>query len=150
MIELQEIPLPPAPPWTPQTAGWAVVAALALAALAWGSWRAWRRYRANAYRRDALRELAEIERAGELSLLPALLKRCALAIAPRDQVASLSGDPWLAWLDARCPAAGFSAAPGRTLLGIAYASRDARVDADQAGALLRAARTWVRGHRARV
>ena len=153
---LQEIPLPPPPAWTPQTPGWWIVAALLVALLAWGVARFVRHRRANRYRRDALRELAEIERAcadparrrAALARLAALPKRCALAIAPRAEVAPLTGDAWLAWLDARCPRAGLAGEPGRTLVRMTYGAPDLAVDDDALRALLRATHDWIAGHRA--
>ena len=53
------------------------------------------RHQRNAYRRAALQELATAD-AGAIS---AILKRTALAAFPREQVASLSGAEWLAFLD---------------------------------------------------
>ena len=63
-------------------AGFAVVAAV----------RHWQR---NAYRREALRAL-ETADGRDIS---AILKRAALAAFPREQVASLNGAAWLAFLD---------------------------------------------------
>lgn len=79
---------PPAPGWWIVGAACVVAAGLAVAALV-------RRHRRNAYRRDALRAL---ETAGPADI-SAILKRAALAAFPREQVASLSGADWLAFLD---------------------------------------------------
>ena len=73
--------------------GWCVLVLLLL----WLGWRFWKRWQANAYRREALRELGEIETAPER--LPELLKRVALVAYPRAEVAELSGDAWLGFLD---------------------------------------------------
>ena len=66
-----------------------------------------RRFRKNRYRRLALEELAVIEqelqqperRAKALAEIPVLLKWTALAAFPRSEVAGLSGEKWLAFLD---------------------------------------------------
>ena len=93
---LLEIGLPPPVSYAPETAGWWILlAALLLAALLL-AWR-WRRsWTANRYRREALAELAALEAGpGGAALLPELVKRTALAAAPREKVAALSGEKWL-------------------------------------------------------
>jgi hypothetical protein len=57
-----------------------------------------KRYRANAYRRAALDLLESATTDAEIS---ALLKRTAMVISGRDEVASLSGQSWCDWLNAR-------------------------------------------------
>lgn len=84
--QLQEMPLPPPPAYLPQTWGWAVLLALLLlGALAWGARRYWR-WRRDAYRREALAQLARLQASDErihaLRALPELLKRVALSMPP--------------------------------------------------------------------
>ena len=100
LTQLQEIAPPQPVGYLPQTPAWYVVFALIMVALAWLLWRWYRRHRSNRYRREALRALEQIERniqdAGKrpaaLAALPALVKRTALAFAPREQVAGLISD----------------------------------------------------------
>jgi hypothetical protein len=113
---LQEIS-PPAPvAYIPQTIGWLVILLLLVLALAAGGWRWLRRYRANRYRREALAALAQIEAhlndAAALRELPALVKRVALSFAPREQVAALSGEQWLGFIDRTASDAGADLGPG--------------------------------------
>lgn len=91
---LHDIAVPPPVSWMPQTWGWAVLAGLlGLALLVWAL-KTWRRYRRNAYRREALRMLGDIERllqtpekhAEALHQLAEVLKRTALAAWPRAHV----------------------------------------------------------------
>ncbi|MEA3409108.1 MAG: DUF4381 domain-containing protein [Candidatus Eisenbacteria bacterium] len=115
------------------------------------------RRRRNAYRRAGLRELPEIEKrlsgsgTGVTALreLAVLLKRVALAAWPREHVASLSGERWLAFLDSTCPGANFTSGSGRLLESSSSASDGAmssvaRADID---GLVRAARRWIGHHR---
>ncbi|MDD9716708.1 DUF4381 domain-containing protein [Dinoroseobacter sp. PD6] len=98
----------------PQTAGWWVLGAALLTALAFAV-VAWRRHRrATAYRRAALKALAD---AGEDPVqIAALLRRTALAAFPRAEVAGLHGPDWLAFLDRTAPGTGFAASPEGTAL----------------------------------
>ena len=74
------------------------------------SWLVWRRREKQRYRRVALVELASIEASLAATQTDSpnararsprsrrLLKRTSLAVAPREQVAALTGDAWLAFL----------------------------------------------------
>jgi len=149
---LREIPLPPPVSYRPATVGWAVVGLLLLAIVAYAAWRAWRRWQANAYRREALRELADIEArlgaAATAAELPALVKRTALARFPRESVASTTEDAWLAFLDRTCPPGGFVTGSGRLLARLAYASD--RPTESELRALTALVRRWIERHDARV
>jgi len=99
---LHDIVLPPPISWMPQTWGWAALAAIViLALLVWGL-RAWKRYRKNAYRREALALLNDIETqilahtAGPEPVceVATVVKRVAIASWGREAVASLSGSDW--------------------------------------------------------
>jgi hypothetical protein len=97
---LHDLVLPPAVPWWPLAPGWYAVIALALVAAAWMTLRAWRRWQANAYRREAMRELASLQSSEAIA---ELLRRTALAIAPRPEIAQRTGSAWLDWLAAQSP-----------------------------------------------
>jgi len=134
---------PPAPSWMPQTIGWYVVFGLLFLLAAWAVWHIFARWRHNRYRREALREL---ERA-DISAIPVVLKRAALAAWPREQVASLSGEPWLRFLEAS--GADFSLrGPGRLLLNLYYDAGS--LTPEEEHDLRHAAATWIRRHRVRV
>jgi len=56
----------------------------------------------NRYRREALRQLAILSESQQLAALPHFLKVTALQAYSREQVAGLSGQEWLDFLDAHC------------------------------------------------
>lgn len=93
---LQDIVEAPRVAWWPLAPGWWIVLAVVIAAaLALSVWSLLR-WRQNAYRRQALREL----RSATSSLHVAqLLKRTALAKYGRTDVAALSGEQWVRWLE---------------------------------------------------
>jgi MYXO-CTERM domain-containing protein len=135
---LRDIVVPEPAPFWPPTTGWVcLLGVLALAAvmgLAW--WR--RRHHLLAYRRQALEELARLRQDGPTAAeVSRLLKRVALATAPRDAVAGLSGDRWVEWLGATAP--GLPPAAARSLLGV-----HAEPETPAPPELLEFASAWIR------
>jgi len=127
-IPLRDLHLPEAVGWWPLAPGWWLLLALLASGLV-VLVRIWlaRRARAAA-RRHALRELercrsayAEHGNAVRLgSELSELLRRTMLAYAPRADVAGLTGDEWLAWLDRDLDPPRFVGGAGRHLLELPY------------------------------
>jgi Ca-activated chloride channel family protein len=145
MADIQE-PVPVS--WTPQTAGWIWLGVVLVIVVAVVIWLLVRRRRANAYRRvarAALDDIGAAETVGPVfaAQVSELLRRTALAVYPRSEVASLYGAEWLGFLDRCYGGDGFSAGAGRALSTAIY---DPRAAVDRA-ALLRLAREWVRRHR---
>jgi hypothetical protein len=132
-VDPQEIPLrglhlPEAVGWWPLAPGWWLLIALLVAATVF-LLRAWLQRRAHAAaRRKALRQLEESRSAyayhGNPVTLGAevseLLRRAMLAYAPRAEVAGLTGDEWLAWLDRDLDEPRFREGAGRSLLELPY------------------------------
>jgi hypothetical protein len=132
LANLRDIAVPDPPPfWPPAPGMWvllivfaAVVAALAV------FWRRW--WAENAYRRAGLSLLGNARTTRDVNIV---LKRVALAVFPRSEVAPLYGDEWAAFLDGSCRSVRFS--PVGDLEDDAEAPRDMRA----------LARTWIRRHR---
>jgi hypothetical protein len=127
-IALRDLHLPEAVGWWPPAPGWWLLFAVLLAVTAYGLVRAWRAYRRNAARRVALAELARLQQAWQAdrdvialgARLSPLLRRVMLAYAPRPEIAGLTGDAWLEWLDRGLDDRPFSAGPGRLLAELPY------------------------------
>jgi hypothetical protein len=150
---LRDIVLPPPIPWLPPAIGWTLVGAALIAAAAVALWRAIERWRANAYRREALRQLAFAEAAAKTGDEPpmkgaadilAILKRAALAAYPRVAVADLTGAQWAAFLDKTGATRDFTSGPGKVLWPLTYGALSGSGHPDAAFA---AARRWLRRHR---
>jgi len=97
---LYDLVLPPEVPWWPLAPGWYVVIGLLILGAVILLVRLVLHYRANAYRRAALRQLAAME---DPAAIAELLRRTALAIAPRPTVAQKTGSAWLDWLARQSP-----------------------------------------------
>jgi hypothetical protein len=127
-LPLRDLHLPEAISWWPLAPGWWVVIVLALIGIGF-LLRAWLRTRARgAARRYALRQLdAIVQQYGEHkdpvafgAELSELLRRAMLAYAPRLDVAGLTGEEWLHWLDQGLAQPVFSSGPGRQILDLPY------------------------------
>lgn len=140
---LADVVLPSPVAWWPPAPGWLVVGAVLVGLLLRAAMAAWERWRANVYRRDALAECRRLRAAADAASLPALVKRTALAAFPRERVASLSGTPWLAFLDETGRTHAFGDGPGGALVTLAYDPRAGAADA----ALFDVVEQWIREHR---
>lgn len=128
---LRDIVLPNPPPlWPPAPEVWLLIAIIVLAAII--LFYQWRQVRQrNAYRRAGLALLDGVSTVHDVSVI---LKRVALAVFPREQVASLYGEEWADFLKQT------------------YASRDfsmivqAGPDEPASGKVIRLAAAWIRHH----
>lgn len=151
---LRDIRMPEPVSHAPQTYGWWILAVVVLVGAVFVARAAHRHWRAQAYRRRARALHAELAaraahagtRAEALAALPGLLKRTALQAWPRAEVASLSDEAWLAFLDRTYPGQAFERGPGRVLPTLAYGLAEL-TDADVEG-VLAATGAWIGGHRA--
>lgn len=137
---LHDLVSPPDVPWWPPAPGWYVVLAILMLGLILVLARLVSRFRANAYRRAALRELLALDDAASIA---ELLRRTALAVAPRATIAQLRGTDWLDWL-ARTSPEPLPETLREQLTTAVYARPAADPDCN---ALRAYAARWIRGHR---
>jgi hypothetical protein len=136
--------------WWPPAPGWWVVAAALVLLLSILTWWLLKRYRANAYRRQALDQLASIrsdylassESTNCLGQLNALLKSVALEAYPQRQVASISGQAWVDFLNERSS----QSAHFESSFATGHYGRGA-AETDLEDILIRCER-WIKRHRA--
>jgi hypothetical protein len=146
-LPLRDIHLPEPVSWWPPAPGWWLLLALLFAA-GLGAWLRQRHHARHELRRQALEELERIEnRFGRgddelriLEELSALLRRTAIARYPREQVASLTGQRWLRFLDGVMGGDGFSRGPGRALADAPYRPS---IAADNIPDLIDLCRRWL-------
>jgi len=132
LSNLRDIVVPDAPPFWPPAPGMWVALGLVVLALLFVGARAYMARQRNAYRRAGLLLLGDAATAHDVSVI---MKRVALAAFPREQVASLYGEKWVAFLRATCPRGHFP----ETIMTDAGAEPDP--------ALVALAGTWIRHHR---
>ena len=146
--EFSEVVSPDAISWLPQTVGWTWVgAALLIFSLrySWGHLRHWPH---NRYRREPAARLQVLapntSEATWLIGLNKILKLTALAAFPREQVAHLSGDSWVNFLNGRCTPPPFSPEQCRLLAVGTY--NHTTLDGIVQQQLLTACLNWVCNH----
>lgn len=143
-----EVVSPAAISWWPQTAGWAWLGAILTGLVAYRAWRALHRWYRNRYRREAVARLERLAAAANADNLVAdinrLLKLTALVAYSREQVARLSGEEWVRFLNRCCLAPPFSPDQAELLALAGYTSR--AIEADTGRRLLAASLAWVREH----
>lgn len=131
-LPLRDIHLPEAIAWWPLAPGWWLLIALLLVGCVL-LLRGYLRSRARSTaRRLALRRLDELMAEYEshrdavafMAAVSALLRRTMLAYAPRHEIAGLTGDEWLAWLDRDLDKPRFRTETGRKLLEMPYRRPD--------------------------
>ena len=147
-IPIRDLHLPEAIGWWPLAPGWWVLIVLAAAGLVVLLRRLGRARARGAARRHALRQLESYSKEYLTHLdgvlfgtqLSELVRRTMLAYAPRSEVAGLTGEEWLAWLDRDLDRSHFAAGDGRPLIEWPYRDSGSRFDKSDVGALVDAVR----------
>jgi len=147
-LPLRALHLPEPIGWWPLAPGWWFVILLAMLGFGWLILRAWRTRQFNAPRRYAMRALASVETDYLTHRNPVelgkqvseLLRRGMLAYAPRHEVAGLTGEAWLEWLDQGLPVPYFHTEGGKSLLRLPYRDPAGDFSDVDINALLAAAR----------
>ncbi len=116
----------------------------------------WQRRQRNTYRRVALHELANIEeqikspqtRTAALRQLSILLKRVALAVYPRCEIASLTGNSWIAFLDQSMGGNSFSKGPVKVITSTMFEEDPgADLTTSDCNQIIQTVRRWITSHR---
>jgi hypothetical protein len=153
LAQLRDIHVPGMIEAWPPAPGWWILAALgALLVIAGFTWL-FRYWRANRYRREALRELTQLlkdqhkdeDDQAYLEALQRLLKRTALTGFPREEVASLTGEAWVQFLDRASGSHDFSMGEAEALIDGNYRP-DISVDVER---LHLVAKSWIQKHHPR-
>jgi hypothetical protein len=148
-LPLRDIHLPGEIPFWPPAPGWWILTALIIAAIAGGIWL---------YRHQRMLKLSATRMAHEqlqvivaryqseqdpqelLQQLSVLLRRLSISLFPRTEVASLTGQAWLEFLDRQTAQPNFSSGSGRLLSEAPYRRT---VDAAEAEQVLQYCQQWI-------
>ena len=154
---LNDIVLPETVAWWPLASGWYYLFGILLVALGWFAYTTIRRWNANRYRRAALvqlqllaKDIAKPEtRDAGLRQLPVLLKRTALSVYPRAQLASLTGKSWLDFLNSKVSKTAFPDAAAGLLDTLSFGVGDLNtIDSKTLDELICGCKHWLKHHQA--
>ena len=132
LSDLRDIALPAEPGLWPPAPGMWLLLSILFSILLVLCWSLLERRKRNAYRRAGILLLGGVETLYDLSVL---LKRVALAVFPRAEVAPLHGPDWVRFLGRTCP--------GVDLTPLGAGNGTGPVDASTRQAAAR----WIRNHR---
>ena len=152
LANLRDIHLPANIDAWPPAFGWWLLGAMTIIATGLLIYSVWRYWRSRRYRREAMLELRalyslyqrEQDPQDYLRTYTELLKRVALTHYPRDQVAALTGEAWVNFLDSTAQSHEFSLGAGQVLIQGQYQNQT-EVDVE---ALQRLGSHWIKRHRA--
>ena len=124
-LPLKDIHLPEAVGWWPPAIGWWLLALLIPLLLAFFYWLYKRLTRKSAIKTArnnliAIKQHPSLDNSQKLRELSILMRRVAISVNPRTEVASLTGRPWLAFLDKSFTDASFSEGCGQLLAEAPY------------------------------
>ncbi len=144
-LALRDIQLPEAISWWPPAYGWWILALLILLCF-YLIFRLYKRLtRKTALKSakkyfQALRNDEKLSKQEQLVALSSLMRRTAISLYPRTDVASLTGEDWLNFLDNSIPNRGFNSDIGWLLTNALYAKAD---DAHYLAPLFNLCENWL-------
>lgn len=124
-LPLKDIHLPVAIDWWPPAIGWWLLAGLILLLLVFLIWL-YRKLTRKTAVKTAKKQLLTIQQdtqldgVQQLTALSSLLRRVAISLYPRDEIASLTGEAWLQFLDKSMQGAAFTSGIGQALKDAHY------------------------------
>ncbi len=146
LAQLRDIHLPDAISIWPPAPGWWLVLLIVAALLAVGIIALRNYLQSNRYRKQALQQLALLDLQNPsvyLQQLNRLLKQTALAGEPNRDIAGLSGQQWLSYLDSTGDSTDFSQGAANALAHGPYAPETANLDTSE---LQHIAEQWIKKH----
>ena len=148
LAQLRDIHLPEPISWWPPAPGWWIVSLVTLASIITIVLFVKNRWLRNRYRRAAIRELGNLQNNPQdspqtLLEISTLLRRVALQTYGRENVAPLSGDKWLTFLDRTGKTDQFSQGPAK-VIGCALYKSSADADTEQVIPIIH---KWIKEHR---
>ncbi len=150
LSDLRDIHLPDPVSFWPPAPGWWIALILVIGLMAFSVW-AFRKFRTPKAFKTARHELQGLRESyaanhqdSTLTLgLSRLLRRYAIAVYGREQVAGLTGQKWLAFLDEKGLTSQFTEGAGRVLVSVPYGGHEP-VEGQE---LLATVEHWLKGNR---
>ena len=150
-LPLRDIHLPEAITWWPPAIGWWLLLFVILAALV-GGWMLYKKLTRRTAIKTGLEMLLSIKHSEEndqlalLKQLSSCIRRVAMSTDSRAEVASLTGEKWLNYLDLSVEGTPFSSGVGKCLADAHY--RQTPPDGLDSAALINLCESWIKGRKA--
>ena len=144
-LPLRDIHLPPAISWWPAAIGWWILALLIPLCL-YLSYRLYKYLTRKTALKSAkkhftvLRENQQLSKREKLVALSSLMRRTAVSLYPRTDVASLTGEDWLNFLDESIPNRDFNSDTGWLLTNALYSQN---IDSQYLAPLINLCESWL-------
>ena len=149
-LPLRDIHLPDAITWWPPAIGWWLLLAVIVMAL-FACWLLYKKLTRKTAVKSATALLLSIKQAENkdpletLKQLSACVRRVSISVNPRSEVASLTGEEWLKYLDQSVEGAPFSTGVGQYLSDALY--RKNAPEELELGALIELCEHWLKGQK---
>lgn len=152
-LPLKDIHLPEAVGWWPPAIGWWLLAVLIPLLLAFCYWLYKRLTRTSAIKTArknlmTIQQHPALDNNQKLRELSILMRRVAISVNPRTEVASLTGRPWLAFLDESLTGASFSEGCGQLLAEAPY--RNTSPSDPEISGLISLCEDWLKAQTKRI
>ena len=150
-LPLRDIHLPEAITWWPPAIGWWLLLFVILAALV-GGWMLYKKLTRRTAIKTGLEMLLSIKQSEEndqlalLKQLSSCIRRVAMSTDSRAEVASLTGEKWLSYLDQSVEGTPFSSGVGQYLSDAHY--RQTAPEGLDSEALINLCESWLKGRKA--
>lgn len=150
LAKLKEIALPETISYFPQTLAWYILFGVIASLILFYLWKQYKHYKKNKYRRVALTELSKIKSEKTYQGIPELVKRVTLVFSNRNEIASLSGKPWLEFLNKSYNGNGFNSKAGNLFVDLSYSSPNniSQYQQDEIETLIDLISEWIMKHNA--
>jgi hypothetical protein len=144
-LQLHDIHLPDPAGWWPPAPGWWLLALIMLIIIFWLSRTTynWLKYRS--WRTNVLQEFRYFEQIDNVQFLTQIterLRQLAMTVYPEHEVASLTGQQWLGFLDKHAQQRGFSQYPANLIIDVPYSGQQVELTSQQSQQLIQLSKNW--------
>ncbi|MGD2119930.1 MAG: DUF4381 domain-containing protein [Chromatiales bacterium] len=151
LAQLRDIHLPTTPGWWPPAPGWWLVTLVSLILLLLLLRSLWRLYHRWHWRRRVLRHFRQLSNHGAqldnieyVTAITRLLRQLAITCYPQSQVASLSGQQWLKFLEQQSHGLVFTQGIAQLLVELPYRQSSTPLTDRDRQQLLQLAQSWAK------
>jgi len=151
-LQLHDIHLPDPAGWWPPAPGWWIFAVLLCVLLFWLLRIGWQWLQYQRWRNRVLNEFRHFESIDNVQFLTQItekLRQLAITVYPEDEVASLTGNHWLEFLDSHAEHKGFTEHPAKLIIEAPYSGQQVKLSPQQNHQLMQLTKHWAKHNTSR-